>query len=246
MQPRQLPLPWHCAPGKEKGNNLNGGFGFVEDEAKLAKRKFDKNQPPKSNTGNSSRISRRRRTLYGLVSIKAGQRFKAVIGPAKNLLPAASATAAAALARLVAIPAEDRAVATRFKWHCCRLAATRTNHRCSLCRSRTVAGAPLIVLLCLTASLATLWGRITTFLKERLISSGEGKVLPAIAARKLHISGHGSPRGDCTALMSFAYKDSFESEKTCARTGFAARAFTLGRVQPESVINLIQQSPRRL
>jgi hypothetical protein len=54
------------------------------------------------------------------------------------------------------------------------------------------------VFLCLTASLATLWGRITAFLEERLISSGEGKVLPAIAARKLNISGHGSPRGDCT------------------------------------------------
>jgi hypothetical protein len=50
----------------------------------------------------------------------------------------------------------------------------------------------------LTASLATLRGRITAFLEERLISSGEGKVLPAIAARKLNISGHGSPRGDCT------------------------------------------------
>jgi hypothetical protein len=53
----------------------------------------------------------------------------------------------------------------------------------------------LILLLCLTASLATLRGRITAFLKERLISSGEGKVLPAVAARKLNISGHGSPRG---------------------------------------------------
>ncbi len=123
--------------------------------------------------------------------------------PARSRLPAAaartSAATTAALARLVAIPAEDRAIATRFKRHCCRLAATRTNHRCSLCRSRTVAGAPLVVLLCLTAILATLWGRITTFLKERLISSGEGEVLPTIAARKLHISGHVSPRGDCTA-----------------------------------------------
>src|SRR5208283_5242997 len=115
----------------------------------------------------------------------------------------AAAAPAAAFARLVTIPAKDRAVATRFKRHCCRLSATRTNHRCSLCRSRTVAGAPLIVLLCLTAILATLWGRITTFLKERLISSSEGEVLPAIAARKLNISGHGSPRGDCTAQSAF-------------------------------------------
>jgi hypothetical protein len=96
----------------------------------------------------------------------------------------AATTTAAAFARLVAIPAKDRAITTRLKRHCCRLAATRTNHRCSLCWSRTVAGAPLIVFLCLTAILATLWGRVTAFLEERLISSGEGKVLPAIAARK--------------------------------------------------------------
>ena len=122
----------------------------------------------------------------------------------------AAATAAAALASLVAIPAIYRTVATRFKRHCCRLSATRTNHRCSLCRSRTVAGAPLIVLLCLTASLATLWGRVAAFLKERLISSGEGEILPAIAARKLNVSGHGSPRENCTAQCAFLRKVSFE------------------------------------
>jgi hypothetical protein len=72
-----------------------------------------------------------------------------------------------------------------------------------------VAGTPLVVLLCLTATLATLWGRITTFLKERLISSGEGKVLPAIAARKLNISGHGSPRGDCTVHFVFCVQGFF-------------------------------------
>jgi hypothetical protein len=119
--------------------------------------------------------------------------------------------AAAAFPRLITVPAEDRTIATRLKRHCCRLAATRTNHRCSLCRSRTVAGSPLIVLLCLTAILATLWGRITTFLKERLISRCEGEVLPAIAARKLNISGHVSPRGDCTAQSAIARKDSFLS-----------------------------------
>jgi hypothetical protein len=97
---------------------------------------------------------------------------------------ASAATATAALASLVAVPAKHRSIATRLKRHCCRLAATRTNHRCSLCWSRTVAGAPLVLLFCLTAILATLRGRITTFLKERLIRSGEGKVLPAIAARK--------------------------------------------------------------
>jgi hypothetical protein len=79
-----------------------------------------------------------------------------------------------------------------------------------MCWSRTVTGAapPLVVLLCLSARLATFGGRITTFLKERLIGSGEGKVLPAIAACKLNISGHGSPRGDCTAILVFVYKES--------------------------------------
>src|SRR5271157_4645219 len=123
------------------------------------------------------------------------------------MLPVTARAASAALPRLVAIPAIDRTVATRLKRNCCRLTATRTNHRCSLCRAGTVAGASLIVLLCLTAVLATFWGRITTFLKERLISSGEGKVLPAIAARNLHISGHGSPRENCTALLAFPYKE---------------------------------------
>ncbi|MGA9462424.1 MAG: hypothetical protein WBV28_06515 [Terracidiphilus sp.] len=49
----------------------------------------------------------------------------------------------------------------------------------------------MIVFLCHTARLAAFWGRITAFLKERLICSGEGKILPAIAARELNISGHG-------------------------------------------------------
>jgi hypothetical protein len=57
----------------------------------------------------------------------------------------------------------------------------------------------LIVFLCHTARLATLGSRVTAFLEERLIGSGEGKILPAIAASKLNISGHGSPRADCTA-----------------------------------------------
>ena len=88
-------------------------------------------------------------------------------------------------ARLITVAAKYWPISARFKGHGSRLATTRTNHRCSLCWSRTVAGAsPLVVLLCLTASLATLWGRITTFLEERLIRSCEGEVLPAIAARK--------------------------------------------------------------
>jgi hypothetical protein len=119
-----------------------------------------------------------------------------------------AASAAAPLARLVAVPAKHRAVATRLKRYSCGLATTRTNHRCTLRWSRTVPGAPttLIVLLCLTASLTTLWGRITTFLKERLIRSGEGEVLPAVTTRKLHISGHGSPRRDCIAQSRVCVK----------------------------------------
>jgi hypothetical protein len=53
----------------------------------------------------------------------------------------------------------------------------------------------LLVFLCLAARLATLWGRVTTFLKERLISGGECEILPAIAARNLLVSGHKSPLG---------------------------------------------------
>jgi hypothetical protein len=53
----------------------------------------------------------------------------------------------------------------------------------------------LLVFLCLAARFATLWGRVTTFLKERLISCGEGKILSAIAARNLLVSGHKSPLG---------------------------------------------------
>jgi hypothetical protein len=64
----------------------------------------------------------------------------------------------------------------------------------------------LIVLLCLTARFTPLWGRIATFLKERLIRRGKSEVLPAVTARKLHISGHGSPRGDCTAQSELCVK----------------------------------------
>jgi len=143
-------------------------------------------------------------------------------GPAAILVAAATArasaawSAATAFARLIAIPAKHRPVATRLKRHCCRLSATRANHRCSLCWSRTVAGAPLIVFLCHTASFATLRGRVTAFLKERLISSGEGEVLPAIAARKLNISGHGSPRGDCTEQTLICTQGFFLISKTCS------------------------------
>jgi hypothetical protein len=59
--------------------------------------------------------------------------------------------------------------------------------------SRAITGASptLFALLCLTARLAALGGRITAFLKKLLIRSGERKILSTVAARKLNISGHG-------------------------------------------------------
>jgi hypothetical protein len=57
-----------------------------------------------------------------------------------------------------------------------------------------VAGPALVGLLCLAARFATLWGRVSAFLKELLIGSAEAKILPAVAARNLHISGHKTPR----------------------------------------------------
>jgi len=143
-------------------------------------------QPPKRSTK-----SAHRRTLGELplpssnpgLDVEDWIRWHLVTAAATGSASASAATTRA-FARLVAVPAKHRTIAARLERHSCRLAATRTNHRCSCGRSRTVAGAPLVLLLCLTASLATLRGRITTFLEERLISSGEGEVLPAIAARK--------------------------------------------------------------
>jgi hypothetical protein len=140
-----------------------------------------------------------------LIGPKLRKGFSRFLAPA---ISEATTTATAPLTRLIAIPAKHRAIATRFKRYGCGLATSRTNHRSTLRWSRTVTGTPatLIVLLCLTASLAPLWGRITTFLKERLIRRGESKVLPAVTTRKLHISGHGSPRGDCTAQQAVCVK----------------------------------------
>jgi len=104
-----------------------------------------------------------------------------------------TSSGAASFARLVAIPAEDRAISAWLKWNSRWLTAAGTNHRCAMgwCRTITGASPTLFALLCLTARLAALGGRITAFLEERLISSGERKILPTIAASELHISGHG-------------------------------------------------------
>jgi len=112
--------------------------------------------------------------------------------------PARRAASTTSLAGLVAIPAKHRPIATWLEGYCGRLPATRADHRSALCRSRAITGTPLtlIVFLCNAARLAALRCRITTFLKERLICSGEGKILPAVAARKLNISWHGVPRAE--------------------------------------------------
>jgi hypothetical protein len=52
----------------------------------------------------------------------------------------------------------------------------------------------LFIFFRLTTWFASLRGRVSSFLKKRLIRSCEGKLLPAIAARNRNISGHGSPR----------------------------------------------------
>jgi hypothetical protein len=106
-----------------------------------------------------------------------------------------STPATRALARHVAIPAKHRAIASRFEGYSSRLSTARTDHRSALTRSRTIAGSPLIIFLCHAARFATFGCRITAFLEERLIGSGEGKFLSTIAALQLHISGHGTPFG---------------------------------------------------
>ena len=115
--------------------------------------------------------------------------------PADSTLVTATprTTTAASFSCLVAVPAKHRTIAARFKGNSCRLPGA--DHRCSMGWSRTIPGASptLFALLCLTARLAALGGRITAFLKERLICSGKRKILSAIAARKLNISGHGCP-----------------------------------------------------
>ena len=118
----------------------------------------------------------------------------------KSLITTGTCSGAAAFSCLVAVPAKYRAIAAWFKWNSRWLATAGADYRCAMGWSRTITGASptLFALLCLTARLAALGGRITAFLKERLISSGERKILPTITASELHISGHGYPRRDCT------------------------------------------------
>jgi hypothetical protein len=135
------------------------------------------------------------RSAYHGIRLRRVHRGK--FAPDRISAGSASSRSAVSFSCLVAVPAKDGPVATRFKRHGCGLSATRTNHRSSLCRTGTVAcPSPLIAFSGLPARLATFWGRITAFLKERLIRSGEGEVTPAVAALKLNISRHGNPRGE--------------------------------------------------
>ena len=113
------------------------------------------------------------------------------------------AAAVRALARHVAIPAKYRPVAARFERYGCWLTAARTDHWSALARSRTVAGSPLIIFLCHAARLATFRCRVTAFLKERLIGSGEGKFLPTIAALNCISPAMGLLSDHCTALSIY-------------------------------------------
>jgi hypothetical protein len=112
-----------------------------------------------------------------------------------SLLVATAARAGAAtFPCLIAVTTKYGTITAWFKWNSGGLAAAGADNRCSMGgRSLAIAGASptLFALLCLTARLAALGGRITAFLKERLISSGERKVLSTVTARKLNISGHG-------------------------------------------------------
>jgi len=126
------------------------------------------------------------------------------------VIAAASTTAAAAgtaLLRLEAIAAEDRTIASRFKRNRSLLAAARANYRSSRGGARAITTAPaavaataattepaatsgLVGLLGLSAGLAALRRRISTFLEERLVSSSKCKFPSAVATGKLQISSH--------------------------------------------------------
>ena len=125
---------------------------------------------------------------------------KRSLGTIVSLIATAARTLTGTFTSLVAVPAKYRTITAWFKWNSRWLAAAGADHWSAMGRSLPITGASptLIALLCHTARLAAFGGRITAFLKERLIRSGERELLSTIAARKLHISGHGCPRGDCT------------------------------------------------
>jgi len=141
----------------------------------------------------------------------------------------------AAFPSRIAIPAIDRAIASRLKRHGRGLAAAGTDDRRSLSRSRTVTGTPsLVVLFGLTTRLTALRCRKTAFLKKRLICSGEGEVLPAVAASELNISGHGVPRVEIVRhFRAFSCKQSYSPCKSHFSSGDACGQNPFfGRVSP--------------
>ena len=126
---------------------------------------------------------------------------------------AAASTSAAAtgttLLRLEAVAAEYRTIASGFKRNSGLLAAARTNYCCSRSCARAITAAPasaitasaattvptaattsLVGFLGLSAGLAALRRRISTFLEERLVSSSKCKFPSAVATGKLQISSH--------------------------------------------------------
>ncbi len=94
----------------------------------------------------------------------------------------AAAPAAAAFARRVAVAAIDRAIPARLEGHRRGLPACRTNDGSSLGRSGTVTRSRLIVFLGLSARFAAFGRRVPALLEKRLIGSGEGEILPTVAA----------------------------------------------------------------
>jgi hypothetical protein len=111
--------------------------------------------------------------------------------------------------RLEAIAAEYRTIASGFKRNGSLLAAARTNNRGSCggagaiataasavtatTAAKAAASAGLVGLLGLSARLAALRRRISSFLKERLVSSSKCEFPSAVATGKLQISSHGVP-----------------------------------------------------
>jgi len=126
------------------------------------------------------------------------------------VIAAASTTAAAAgtaLLRLEAVAAEYRTIASGFKRNRSLLAAARANYRSSRGCARAITTAPaavaataptestaaasgLVGLLGLSAGLAALRRRISSFREERLVSSSKCKFPSAVATGKLQISSH--------------------------------------------------------
>jgi hypothetical protein len=110
-------------------------------------------------------------------------------------LPSATATTTALFGSVAAL-AVNRTVPTGFKWHCCGLAATGTNHRSA--RAHAGPGAPATAvaativlrmggsvaaatLLSLAAWFAASGRGVAAFLEKLLFTSSEDKFLTAVA-----------------------------------------------------------------